>query len=292
MIVTSKRCFLNVLTQICDVDTLLNATYYMADIKTPDGTVQLSDGLRYNDDGQLEFNTAMSTPAPAISRYNVTYGSELDPAPFITTLLCGNGTCDDPMEKFIQHLNSTDVLISVYNMLFKKELKGNGLQIIIFADEETVKRYVDVICRYLAHNFGCDITFIDPIYRPNVIGMQEYHGNKEFSDKNIKDLKDAQLIIGFNSAISQCCGDACANNLQSYLSSFNVPQLIYLYNLLWQDEPLPPDNYNADHMRTIIVGRVSSSIPKNPFDNITSTEDFMSMIRAYESEEEDLGMYS
>ena len=34
MIVTSKRCFLNVMTQMCDAEVLLNAMYYIGDVNT------------------------------------------------------------------------------------------------------------------------------------------------------------------------------------------------------------------------------------------------------------------
>lgn len=290
MIVTSKRCFLNVLTQVCDANTLLNAAYYIADIQTPDGTVQLSDRVGYNQDGQLEINSGFTeaNPPSAITRYNIAYGSELNPVPYIAEVLNGTDAIDDPRERFRHHLNTIDTLIATYTLLFKNEPKGNGLQIVIFSDDMIVREYVGMICEYLAYNFGCDISFIDPMYRPNVMGKPNYTGNKAFAIQNIKDIRDAQLIINFNAAITNSCGGANANNLQMYLSPFNVQQLIYLYNLLWPEEPLPPDNYNSEHMRNIIVGKVSSAIPTNPWDNIASTLDFMSMIKDYESEDYDI----
>lgn len=287
MIVTSKRCFLNVLTQICNADTLLNANYYMADIRTPDGSVNLSDSLRYNDYGQLVVDSSMTKKAPvSLGGYNIRYGSgELDPSPFVANILVGIGdTHVDSMDRFLHHLNSTDTMIATYNFLFRNELRGNGLQILIFSDENTVAEYVHIVCGYLAQNFGQDITFIDPQYRPNVKGQVQYVGDKAYAQRHIQDIRDAQLIMDFNQALS-CYGDSMSN-LITFLSGFGPVEIMHLYNLLFPDAPLPPDNYTTDHVKQIIIGRVASSKPANPFDNILVENDFMSLIEQYESEQD------
>lgn len=291
MIVTSKRCFLNVLTQICDADTLLNANYYMADVRSPDGTVQLENSLRYNESGQLEAEHNMNTlPSASIGKYNINYGSgELDPSIYVTNILVGIGDAfDDPVNRFIKHLNATQNMISVYDYLFKRQLKGNGLQIVIFSEDEHIDIFVDIVCQYLAHNFGCDINFIDPLYRPNIRGVANYKGNKAFAQKNIHDIRDAQLLINFNQAITQSGGEGCISNLNVYMNSFNVEQLMYLYNLLFPDAPLPSDYYTADHVRQIIIGRVKDQIPKNPFENLFLTDDYIEALKQYETDDVDI----
>ena len=289
MIVTSKRCYLNILTQLCDLNTLLNANYYMADIRTPDGSVHLADSLRYDENGQLTIdNHIQSGFAPSLGRYNIKYGSgELDPTPFVANVLVGIGEgYTDPIDRFLQHLNSSDTLISTYSFLFEHQLRGNGLQILIFSDDSIIEDYVHIVCGYLAQNFGCDITFIDPQYRPNVKGQAEYKGDKVFATKNIKDIRDAKLLMDFNAALSQSSGEAM-NNLTVFLNSFDANQIMYLYNLLFPDAPLPPGNYSTHHVKQIIIGRVASQIPKNPLSNMFFTEDFMKILEEYESEDID-----
>lgn len=292
MIVTSKRCYLNIITQFTDLQTLLNANYYMADVRTPDGNVHLGDSLRYDEYGQLVIENAIepSLLSPAIGKYNIKYGSgELDPTPYITNVLVGIGeTYADPHKRFIEHLNSTDTMIATYNYLFRNELRGNGVQILIFSDDSLVEEgFVHIVCGYLAQNFGCDIDFIDPMFRPNVKGQTQYKGDKEFAKKNIKDIRDAQLLIDFNQTISAVGSDECVNNLTTFLGNFDIYQIMYLYNLLFPEAPLPPDNYTKEHIMQIIIGRVSSQIPKNPFSNLMLSDDYLEMIARYEAEEMD-----
>lgn len=292
MIVTSKRCYLNILTQLMDLTTLLNANYYIADIHAPDGSVNIMERMMFNEYGQLVVENGIdsSTHVPsAIGRYNVKYGNgELDPTPFLTSLLMGLGSEEvfvDPTERIIDHLNKTETMIATYNFLFRNELRGNGLQILIFNDDSVVENFVWLICEYLAKNFGCDITFIDPQYRPNVKGMVQYVGDKIFAEKTIKDLRDAQLLIDFNNAITQASTGDCINNLTTYLTSFDAHQIVYLYNLLFPNDPLPPDNYTVDHIKQIIIGRVSQNMPKTTLNNLFLTEDYLEMLQRYEREE-------
>lgn len=292
MIVTSKRCYLNILTQLMDVDTLLNANYYIADVRAPErGSVDLMERMAFNEYGQLvvENNVSSSIPPSSIGKYYINYGNgELDPTPFTTNTLVGIGeTCVDPYERFINHLNNTETMISTYNFLFRKELRGNGLQILIFNDDLIVEEYLDIVCNYLAKNFGCDITFIDPLYRPSVKGQAQYVGDKVYAEKTINDLRDAQLLIDFNTVVTQNSMGDCVNNLINYLGAFDAYQIVHLYNLLFPNDPLPPDNYTVDHIKQIIIGRVSQDMPKTSFNNLFLTEDYLEMLRRYEREEAD-----
>ena len=290
MIVTSMRCYLNIVTQFCDLQTLLNTNYYMGDTRTPDGSVHLSDCLKYNEEGQLVVDHSVDMmPSPSIGRYNIKYGSgELDPTPYITNVLVGIGeSYADPHKRFIEHLNATDTMIATYDFLFSHELRGNKLQILIFRDDEIIKEFGDIICSYLAYNFGQDISFIDPMYRPDVKGRDRYVGDKNVGQKNINDLRDAKLLIDFNQAICQTGSDECFSNLTVYLNAFDPYQLMHLYNLLFPNDPLPPDMYTTDHIKRIIIGRVSEQMPKTSFDNIFFTDDYLKMLERYEQEEID-----
>lgn len=276
---------------MCDANTLLNANYYMLDITSPDGNVHISDGLKYDDNGQLTVtNDTIEVSPVTINQYYIKYGNrELDPAPFVTTtLMCTKNEFNDPYSLFQKHLNNTDTMLAVYEFIFRHELRGNKLQILIISDDETVCDFGDMICQYLAHNFGADITFIDPSYRPNVHGQSTYTGDKAFAQKNIQDIRDAQLVIAFNQILSQTGYDESLSNLTVWLNAFDFNNLIHLYNLLFSNDPLPPDNYTADHIKQIIIGRVAQTLPKNsnPFQNLYMSDEYFKLLEKYEANEE------
>lgn len=293
MIVTSKRCFLNVLTQLCDRDTLLKANYYIADQTTPDGTAEFTDKLSYDENGQL-----VATYAPAqsyVSRissmgvYNIKYGSgELDPTTFCTTLMSGvRGEYQNPYELFTKHLNQSDTLIATYQFLFKSPPKGNGIQIVVFRDDANLKDFGHIICQYLAQNFGADITFVDPKYRPGVQGFMEYRGDKAYASQLIAKIRDEELLLDFSRAVTQSGYGEGISNLNAHLGRFTFPQLMYLYNLLFPDDPLPPGNYAPEQIIGIITDRALASAPRNGSNrlkNLFMTEDFMNSISRYERE--------
>lgn len=291
MIVTSMKCYLNILTQLCDKDTLLRANYYICDIRSPDALSQVNDSYKYNEDGQLvPVNDISYIPTKGMNQYNITYGTgELDPSPYITNTLLGISQYDDPVNRFIAHLNSSEIKGQTYNMLMRKHLRGNGLQILIFANEDIIKEYVHIVCEYLSYNFGFDIIFIDPQYRPDVLGKSEYHGDKVFAQQNIKNIQDMQLVLEFNQAITQCGGAESIGNLTTYLNAFNAQQLVYLYNLIFVNAPLPPDNYSAEHIKQIIIGKVVSDMPKQSIlPNLYSSNELMNLINDYDDSDDDM----
>lgn len=287
MIVTSKRCFLNVLTQLCDRETLLNANYYMADMRSPNGNAMLGDiGVDYDDDGQLyKTNYNSHSYSTSCGKYNIRYGSdEINPNPYMTSILTSSGSYyNDPIQAFKSHLDQTDTLISTYQFIFGHSLRGNGLQIIIFADDQNLCIFGDTICQFLSKNYGADITFIDPCYRPNVPGKQNYTGDKAYAEQLIPKIKDSLLIMRFEAVRGQCNSPEQTNNLRIFLGSFNVMQLIYLYNLLFPGIPLPADNYTSERMIQIIINLATKDMPSNPYPNLQLTEDYMDMLREYES---------
>ena len=294
MIVCSKKCFLNVLTQLMDKNTILQANYYIADVKTPNGVAQIGDCISYDDEGHLVTNSAMvaadALRAPAaIGKYFIKYGTgELDPTPFLTSMLMGvQMNYANSVDLLIQHLNNTDTLLATYEFLFSHPVRGNGLQILIFNDERFINDYVYLVCEYLCRNFGVDITYIDPAYH-NVKGSTEYKcPDIEFAKKTIRDLRDVKLLVEFNRVVSFAGADESMSNLTTWLSAFNIQDLIYLYNLIFPQDPLPPDNYTIDHLKQIIIMKTTQNLPKNPFTNLHMSDDYFEMIRRYEQEAED-----
>ena len=289
MFLTSKRCFLNVMTQFMSAEDLLNANYYIIDQRSPDRVVDLSDQMRYNEDGQLVVEPARSNGVVSLgTRYNVKYGTgELDPTPFMCDMLVSVGeTYADPHDRFIKHLNNTDTILSVYQFLFKSQLRGNGLQIMVIYDDNIVEKFGHVICEYLSKNFGADIKFIDPIYRKNVVGNQEYFGDKAYAEKFIRDVRDMELLMAFHQAVSMSGYSESVSNLTVFLNSFNFHELIYLYNLVFPEAPLPPDNYTTDHLKQIIIGRVTQNMPENRFNNLFVSDEYIDLLSQYDNEDD------
>lgn len=268
MIVTSKRCFINVLAQFMNATELLESNYYIADVRNNPSMFQYGQQLHYNEQGQLVSDIQPNMSMPGISRYNIKYGNgELDPSPNMTTLLATHEINEsDPKESFVRHLSQTETLANVYNFLWGDPPKGNGLKILIIYDEDTVREFGYIICGYIAKNFGEDVSFIDAQYRPQLVkGTSFYKGDKQYAAKTIHDLQDYLLLMNFNQVITQMGYDESVNNLTIWLNTFNPQSLMHLYELLFPNNPLPSGNYTTDHIKQIIIGRVTDGLPKNPF---------------------------
>lgn len=283
MIVTSKRCFINVLAQYMDLKTLLDANYFIADARVQSGSMIFDDELRFNEDGQLVVEKQPTVVDKALSRYHIRYSkSELDPSVFMTNqLIGGKGTIGDSCEAFIKYLNNTETIAEIYQYLYGEKLRGNELRIMIYNDDDSVRYYVHVVCQFLAKNFGEDITFIDPQYRPNVYGQSFYPGDKEYARKTIHDLRDYLLLKQFNQAIAQMGYDENVGNLSIWLNAFPPDELMHIYELIFPNDPLPPGNYTTDHIKQIIVGRVSDHLPKTQFalPNLYTTDEYLESLR-------------
>ena len=119
MIVTSKRCFINVLAQFMNATELLESNYYIADVRNNPSMFQYGQQLHYNEQGQLVSDIQLNMSMPGISRYNIKHGNgELDPSPNMTTLLATHEINEsDPKESFVRHLSQTETLASVYNFI-------------------------------------------------------------------------------------------------------------------------------------------------------------------------------
>lgn len=272
MILCSKRVFLNVLTQLMDLKTLLNANYYILDARPTVGSSGIpwedTNFPKLNEHGELCYD---STPSlnfseagyikTGMSKYFIKYEDVLNPAPFVNMLQAGvHNDYTSPLEKFTDYLRQTDTQISVYQFLFMSKLQGNGLQILIMTDDQSIEDFGSVIASYLSQVFGADVTFVDPQYRPRTKGDIEYKGNKAYADQHIRELRDVMLMSSFEQVITQSQFGNATNNLMQFLNPMDFEQLIYLYNKLFPNAPLQPGNYTTDHIKRIIIGRVLNSL--------------------------------
>lgn len=290
MIVTSSRCFLNILTQLTPLDVLLNANYYMIDLLPQNGMgSQHVPQANWNEHGGLDVRHSQSH---TMGKYNITYGHrEIDPTPYITNLSMGNGY-QNPIDDFIEHLNKTETMLATYQFIFKQPLKGNNLQILIIYNDESVIDCGHIICGYLSENFGVDITYIDPQYRPNVKGQVAYQGNKALAAQRFRDIKNQELVSEFQIALSQTGGVSnCITQLQVFLGQFDIPMKIHIYNLLWPHEPLPPGQYSSQQLDDLIIGKTTAHMPKAEVNNMFMTEELKQMMKGYEDQVDDFDAY-
>jgi len=268
MIFCSRRVFLNVLTQLMDLDTLLNANYFLVDQTKPTGYASIEDYPTpfMSQSGEITYNSGLSLDfsqqVQSISKYFVTYSNVFETAPFfsITTASLRNDFAT-PVERFVHHLKMTDTQISVYDTLFNVQLQGNGLQILIMKDDVGCEQFGNIICSYLAEVFGADVTFIDPKYRPKTKGQLQYIGNKEFAKQHIMELRDHKLRANIQLMIDTAGYGDGLNNLMQFLNNtdLSMDDLFHVYNIIFPNAPLPPGNYTRDHLIHIITGQILDS---------------------------------
>lgn len=292
MIVTSKRCYLNILTQIMTKDQLLEAQYYIADLT--DGSLGGSknnssniSGVTQDEDGNYVPVQQNQTQDPRfkMSKFDITYGDgSLSPTVFQTTFSLRGETeaVPNPVGRFVNHINNTpEVYLRLYRDLVQRS-EPDKLQIMIFYDEETVKHYVHHVCELLSNSFGFDIIFIDPQYR-QVDGRVNYVGNKVRAEQVIHEVRDFSLLKAFEAADCQTSDIASKSNLTSYLCGFETCEdLIYLYNLLWPEDPLPAGNYILEDLREIIIRKRLSTRKRayDQFDNLNVIDDWINRIQS------------
>lgn len=299
MIFCSKRVFLNILSQLLDLNTLLNANYFLIDqqkttgfeMNAPWETPKLDEhGNWVYESSPLDAGRGelMSFPSYAgTTKYFIHYDTTLSPTPFMAITASGIKNDFTPAEeKFRQYLMKTDTQISVYQYLFQNKLQGNGLQILIMRDDDNCLKYGDMICTYLSQVFGADITYLDPKYRP-ARGKIQYVGDKRYAYQHIKELRDVHLLMSFEQMVSQARFGSGYENIMTFLSAMEMPELVYLYNKLFPQDPLPPGNYTPDHIKHIICGRVLNSIGVSAHDDqpMGSLFAFDALVDSYSPEE-------
>lgn len=305
MIFCSRRVFLNVVTQLMDANTLLNANYFIVDQGRPDQSVQIQDIPRIDTNGDIVYEPDLDfvNIPNGIHQYFIHYSRVIDPVPYFGLVAASmKNDFRRPEEKFAQYLSGTEAQISIYQEIFQKKLEGNGLQILIMNSDLGVELCGHLVCSFLSEVFGADVTFIDPKYRPKVKGQLQYNGNKVYAEQHIRELRD----IIFKSFVQQMLDTARFgdnfNNLMS-MPIFNDPNveigdLFHAYDLLFPNDPLPAGNYTKDHLKQIIIGRLTNAVgrPDNnqTFKNLgVDLYSFDPCIHAYEDQlEEDFSNIS
>lgn len=258
MIVTSLRCYLNILTQIMTRDQLLDAQYYIAD-KIPKVRV---DDLPYLDrdiDGNYE-----SKEIPGVeqaSPFCVAYATEkvnLNIQSLLTSFdidIDKISKSKDPLDRYYARITDESFMMAMYANVISN-IKKDKLFIMIFMDEATVRYGADIVCNILSDAFGQDVTFIDPQYRPYVRGRVTYVGNKPKAEQVILDIKRKIRIGAFMAALAQSNVESNKNNMDALLVAYeNIEDTIDLYNSLWPDDPLPSGNYTNADVKELIIRR-------------------------------------
>lgn len=282
MIVTSKRCFLNKFIQKYPAEIVLNANYYIADKQATGSGTMITPEIRRNEFGQLENigTNYLTNSVPIGSIYHIRYNKVLDPETYKADVAMGavDGFASSE-ERYINHLNKDSTILAVYKFLFADRLEGNGLQILIFEDDENLLRFGHITCQYLSKLFGVSIVFIDPSYRPTCNGYPKYDGDPAGID-NIQKIRKYDMVFNFNQAVSQSEYHHSVSNIREHLLCFGWEDLMFLYNTLYPDAPLPPGNYSEDQLREILIYRASFGITKdeNAFSNLLIQHDWQSIV--------------
>ena len=273
MIFCSRRVFLNIVSQMMDLETLLNANYFLVDQAEPasgyhptfgdDFPVFDQSGNLTFEHGSLDFSNKQARRG--MHQYFIHYTRVFDSAPYFGMVAASiKNDYSTPEELFVNHLKNTDTQISVYQDIFQQRLNGNGLQILIMADDYGCQYFGDIICSYLSQLFGADITFIDPQYRPFTHGKIQYVGDKEYARKHIQWLRDMHLVKNVRLMADSITGSGY-NNLEALFGSddLTIEDLFHAHHVLFPDDQLPPGNYTKEHMKRMLIGRIMDSIGGN-----------------------------
>lgn len=262
MIVCSKRAFLNVVTQLFDRDTLLNANYYILDHT---GTVvNLDDYMKFNPEtGEYEPANTVRSADCAYTKYFIKVDSlkNLDPTPFQNQIL--SGSVDKARKEFINFINQPSRLSTVLKLL-ATDIRGNGLQICIMYDFQSILYFGDIICEYLAKNFGYDVILVDAVYHSGVKWTPKYAGDAEFSKQMKKHIYDYDLVTTIQSFQSQSYSN-CKQNLESIFFTFSIPQILYVHQLLYPDQQLPWNNLTREQLIDVLIEKITYNMERpNP----------------------------
>jgi len=220
--------------------------------------------IRASDKGGFEtFNNYNTRTAfAACSGYNIHYveGNVLNPSVYESTILT-EGIETNVYQAVIKELEKDSTKYAIHSSLFEKELSGNKIQICIYFTDSIVIDYGNLICQYLSKNFGCDIIFLDYLCRNNIKGQAFYPGDKVNAVKVIKQIRDYNLLDDFKTNLTSNNYSETAN-LEVWMRHKEWDELIYLYGLLFPDDPLAPGEYTDEMLKRIIIGKCTQGSPK------------------------------
>ncbi len=272
MIFCSRLVFLNVVTQLLDLDTLLNANYFIVDqVKPGNSIARFTDAPRLDTSGSFSYDMdldfspdGLGQQMSEMNKYFINYSTIFDVSAEFSLLTASmKNSYASPEEKVYNRLITTEHQIRVYQTLFQRKLQGNGLQILIMNSDQSVDRCGDMICTYLAQLFGADVTFIDPQYRPKAKGHVQYVGDKVFAEQHVRELRDIIFKVAVEQSLSTAkFGDI--GNLSALFDndSLTIEDMFHAHHVLFPNEQLPPGNYSISHMKQLIIGRILDSVGK------------------------------
>ena len=263
MIVTTKRTYLNILTQLIDAQTLINATYFMADQTTKDGNAMLQEQVTVTDDGRHVIEPLTMTSAKgAFSRFHVFYTEGVLSPDALNSQIMAGILNDNIDQAFRQSLTTVGTMQSVYREMYANPTKGNGLRFLIYRKEQSIP-YIHHVCEFLSQAFGEDIQFVEPGVRRGVPGKEFYPGNRQQAYTTIAQIRESILMDDLASIVAAYThGHSGSANLENYFSGFEGPELIYIYEKLFPMDPLTPGNYTKENMLEIIIGKIKASAPQ------------------------------
>lgn len=273
MIVTSKRCWLNVLTQLYSKDDLINANYYMADTGISNCSIT-TDQIDIDRNGNMLLPVVYSSNG--MGKYNIYYDDKKSLDPF-EYAFDDNGvlvpTCSrDLITKKIYNKN---VIYNVWHFLFdpKNPPKGNGLQILIYFDDCRIQKFGDIICNYLSSVFGVDISFIDAQFVSNCC-TQQYFYPKNPNKDYVNQIIEAAIYEHEKLSLMTLLASHSINNIESILNTKNTPeQILKSYNIIFPSDPLPPGIYTVDRIRKLILSRLTGELQDTEYNNIQISND-------------------
>lgn len=265
MILCSKICFLNVLTQMLNVKQLVEATYYIPDSTSLEmkrgSSMSLTNQVKFNEYGQLVKQIGAVNTNKTLSSVEIySYCPSLDPLAFTTSLLDGVETKHmTPAERYVSSLKKDSTLQAIYEWIIKQPpMNGNGERIIVYEHYESLWDFGHIIAEYLSTYFGFDIIYLDRIYNQYIRGEKKYYGNADNAQKTIQVCQDRELVSGVTRSMSGSYGgDETLNNLSVFLGCLKWNKLKRLYELMFPHEPLPPANYTESRLREILRGKLS-----------------------------------
>lgn len=259
MIVTSMRCYLNILTQLMTKDELLNAQYYIAD-KTTGTRYQMRE--YWNPDTEqyetIEGDNTVDTASEYLVRYTSS-SANCNMAAMLTGFkqldIDKIAVSNHPRDRINAYIHRELFMMALYNELIAN-IRKDKLMIVIFTDDDTVRYGADLFCEMVSKDFGQDITFIDPQYRPYVHGRVSYIGDKARGEMVISKIRDKALIAGFMSALAHNNYESSTNNIKTYFKNFDTTlELIQFHDLLWPDDKIKPGTYTFEDISDIIIGK-------------------------------------
>lgn len=271
MFVVTKRVFLNVLTQLMDAQTLIDANYYIADQQSKDGNsgATTHEEYYYNEYGELCTKPTIISGTSNLTPYHVTYGSGIMDPNKLNSQILTSALGRTPQESYKTFLMSNDSLLDTYRFLYEKRPVGNGLRFLIFT-RDTSLPFMHIACEYISQNFGEDIVFVDREYRTDIPGFVNYTGNKDNAMRIFPKIREYKTLKDIESLVTDYQYNMKDKaNIESYFGILPIEDLFKLHEMLFPQDPLQPGNYTQDQMAYIITEKLVERSPKMLAESIT-----------------------